>query len=68
MLATNSDKGIRGYGILDGQERFGEHFLLARGEVDVRIIDFSLKIKDFVSKKRSKFPQREGIPEEISSL
>ena len=67
MLATNSDEGIRGNGILDGQKRFGEHFLLPRGEVNVRIIDLSLKIKDFISKKRSKFPQRKGIPEEISS-
>ena len=67
MLATNSDEGIRGNGMLNSQKRFSEHFLLARYEVNVRIIDLSFKIKDFVSKKRSKFPQREGIPEVISS-
>jgi hypothetical protein len=67
MLATNSDECIRCDSMLNSQKCFCEYFLLTRYEVDVRIIDLSFKIKDFVSKKRSKFPQREGIPEEISS-
>ena len=50
MLTADSDEGIRGDSVFNQKERNGEDFVLTRSEVNVRIIDFPLKIKDFVWK------------------
>ena len=49
MLAAYSDEGVGGNSVFHGQEGAGEHFGLARYEVNVRIIDVTLAIEDIVS-------------------
>ena len=49
MLAADSDEGVGGDSVFHGQEGAGEHFGLARNEMDVRIIDVALAIEDIVS-------------------
>ncbi len=48
MFSADSDEGFGVYSGLHGQEGAGEHFFLARDEMDVGIIDVALAIEDFV--------------------
>ena len=68
MLTADSDEILRVNRIFNRQKGFGEHFLFARSEMDVRIIDFPLKIENFIGENGRKFSQYERISEVISSL
>jgi hypothetical protein len=68
MLATDSDEGIGGNDIFNRQKRFGEHFLLARCEVYMRVVDFALEIENFIGKQSCVSPQYERVSEAIISF
>jgi hypothetical protein len=68
MLPTDSDEGIGCNGIFDRQKCFGEHFLLACYKVDMRVVDFALKIENFIGKQSGVSPQHKRVSEVISSL
>ena len=68
MFAADSDEVFRVNRVFNCQKSFSKHFWFTRSEVDVCVIDFTLKIKDFIGKNGRKFSQYEGISEVISRL